>query len=127
VDRVGKEVTGIKVDDRVSGEGHITCGYCRNCRAGKRHLCRNAVGVGVNRSGAFAEYLSIPAVNAFHLPDKIENEIGAILDPFGNAAHTALSFSLVGTLGKAFGVNGGSVTGSTALIEYLRESAIPSV
>jgi threonine 3-dehydrogenase len=93
---IGSEVEGFEVGDRVSGEGHITCGHCRNCRAGRRHLCRNTVGVGVNRTGSFAEYLSIPAVNAFALPDSISDEMGAILDPFGNAAHTALSFDLVG-------------------------------
>src|SRR5690349_31413 len=93
---LGSEVRGFAVGDRVSGEGHITCGYCRNCRAGRRHLCRNTVGVGVNRPGAFAEYLVIPAVNAFPIPDDIPDEIAAILDPFGNAAHTALSFDLVG-------------------------------
>jgi len=96
VDQVGDEVTGIKVGDRVSGEGHITCGHCRNCRAGKRHLCRNTRGVGVDRDGCFAEYLVIPASNAFLLPGDIEDEIGSILDPFGNAAHTTLSFDLVG-------------------------------
>jgi threonine 3-dehydrogenase len=93
---LGSEVRGLKVDDRVSGEGHITCGHCRNCRAGRRHLCRNTVGVGVNRPGAFAEYLVIPADNAFKLPDAISNDIAAVLDPFGNAVHTALAFNLVG-------------------------------
>lgn len=93
---VGSHVRGFAVGDRVSGEGHITCGHCRNCRAGKRHLCRKTVGVGVNRSGAFAEYLQLPAENAFKLPPSIPDEIAAYLDPLGNAAHTALSFDLVG-------------------------------
>jgi threonine 3-dehydrogenase len=93
---MGQEVTGLKVGDRVSGEGHITCGFCRNCRAGRRHLCRNTQGVGVNRPGAFADYLVLPAFNAFKIPDDIPDDIAAILDPFGNAAHTALAFDLVG-------------------------------
>lgn len=96
IDAVGIEVKGFKVGDRVSGEGHITCGHCRNCRAGKRHLCRNTVGVGVNRAGAFADYLVIPADNAFKIPDDIPDDMAAIFDPFGNAAHTALSYDLVG-------------------------------
>ena len=93
---IGCEVEGFSIGDRVSGEGHITCGHCRNCRAGRRHLCRNTQGVGVNRAGAFAEYLAIPAVNAFKIPDNISDELAAIFDPFGNALHTALSFDLVG-------------------------------
>ena len=93
---LGSEVRGLRVGDRVSGEGHITCGHCRNCRAGRRHLCRNAIGVGVNRPGAFAEYLAIPAENAFKLPDSIGDDIASILDPFGNATHTALAFNMVG-------------------------------
>src|SRR5271170_7153595 len=93
---MGSEVRGLAVGDRVSGEGHITCGHCRNCRAGRRHLCRNTVGVGVNRPGAFAEFLVIPAFNAFRIPDDISDEMAAIFDPFGNATHTALSFNLVG-------------------------------
>lgn len=93
---MGQEVTGFKIGDRVSGEGHITCGHCRNCRAGRRHLCRNTIGVGVNRPGAFAEYLVIPAFNAFKIPDNISDDLAAIFDPFGNAVHTALSFDLVG-------------------------------
>ena len=96
VEAMGAEVRGLKIGQRVSGEGHIVCGHCRNCRAGRRHLCRNTVGVGVNRPGAFAEYLVIPAMNAFPIPDDIPDEIASILDPFGNAAHTALSFDLVG-------------------------------
>ena len=93
---VGQEVRGFKKGDRVSGEGHITCGHCRNCRAGRVHLCRNTVGVGVNRQGAFAEYLVIPAYNAFKIPDNISDDLAAIFDPFGNAVHTALSFNLTG-------------------------------
>jgi threonine 3-dehydrogenase len=93
---IGSEVAGFKVGDRVSGEGHITCGYCRNCRAGRRHLCRNSVGVGVNRQGAFAEYLAIPAGNAFKLSPAISDDVASILDPFGNATHTALAFNMVG-------------------------------
>jgi threonine 3-dehydrogenase len=93
---VGQEVRGFQPGDRVSGEGHITCGSCRNCRAGRRHLCRNTVGVGVNREGAFAEYLAIPAFNAFKIPDDISDELAAIFDPFGNATHTALSYDMVG-------------------------------
>jgi threonine 3-dehydrogenase len=96
VDQVGSSVTGYREGDRVSGEGHITCGHCRNCRAGHRHLCRNTQGVGVNRQGCFAEYLVIPAENAFKIPDSIPDEIASIFDPFGNATHTALSFDLVG-------------------------------
>jgi threonine 3-dehydrogenase len=93
---VGGEVVGFAAGDRVSGEGHITCGHCRNCRAGRRHLCRNTVGVGVNRPGCFAEYMVLPATNVFKLPVEISDEIASVLDPLGNATHAALSFDLVG-------------------------------
>lgn len=96
VAEVGQEVAGFEVGDRVSGEGHVTCGHCRNCRAGRRHLCRNTLGVGVNRAGCFADYLVIPASNAFKLPDAITDEIASVFDPFGNATHASLSFNLVG-------------------------------
>jgi len=92
----GVEVKGFNIGDRVSAEGHVTCGVCRNCRAGRRHLCMNTVGVGVNRAGAFADYLCVPAFNVFKLPDAISGEMASILDPLGNATHTALSFDLVG-------------------------------
>lgn len=92
----GSEVKGLVIGDRVSGEGHLTCGHCRNCRAGKRHLCRNTTGVGVNRSGCFAEYLVIPAGNAFKVHSSISDDVASMLDPLGNATHTALSFDLVG-------------------------------
>lgn len=93
---VGSAAAMFKVGQRVSGEGHIVCGFCRNCRAGRGHLCRNTVGVGVNRPGAFAEYLCIPERNVYPLPDDVSDEIAAIFDPFGNAVHTALSFDVVG-------------------------------
>lgn len=93
---IGQEVRGFQLGDRVSGEGHITCGHCRNCRGGRTHLCRNTQGVGVDRPGAFAEYLVIPAFNAFKIPDNISDDLAAIFDPLGNAVHTALSFDLVG-------------------------------
>ncbi|MBI4705876.1 MAG: L-threonine 3-dehydrogenase [Deltaproteobacteria bacterium] len=93
---LGSAVQGFAVGDRVSGEGHVTCGHCRNCRAGRRHLCRNTVGVGVNRPGCFAELLSLPAFNAFRVPEEIPDDVAAIFDPYGNAVHTALSFDLVG-------------------------------
>lgn len=92
----GIEVRGFEIGDRVSAEGHITCGVCRNCRAGRRHLCMNTVGVGVNRAGAFAEYIAVPAFNVFKSPDSISDDMASILDPLGNATHTALSFDLVG-------------------------------
>jgi threonine 3-dehydrogenase len=93
---LGSEVRGLEIGQRVSGEGHVTCGHCRNCRAGKRHLCRNTIGLGVNRTGSFAEYVSLPAVNIFPLPDAVTDDIASYLDPLGNAVHTALSFDLVG-------------------------------
>ncbi len=96
IEAIGSEVQGLKAGDRVSGEGHITCGHCRNCRAGRRHLCMNTRGVGVNRQGCFADYLVIPASNVFKLPDAVTDDIASILDPLGNATHTALSFDLVG-------------------------------
>ena len=93
---VGDHVDDLAVGDRVSAEGHITCGRCRNCRAGRRHLCRNTIGVGVQRDGAFAEYVAVPAFNVYPLPDHIDDDTGAVLDPLGNAVHTALTFDLVG-------------------------------
>lgn len=94
--KVGRNVKSFKVGDRVSGEGHITCGHCNECLTGKRVLCPNTLGVGVNRDGCFAEYLAIPAENAFHMPDEIPDEIASIFDPLGNAVHTALMFDLIG-------------------------------
>ena len=93
---VGKDVRHFKPGDRVSGEGHITCDTCRNCRAGLRHLCRKTRGIGVNRQGAFAEYVAIPASNGFLLPDEVDDDLASIFDPYGNAVHTAISFDLVG-------------------------------
>jgi threonine 3-dehydrogenase len=96
IEKVGSAVTGYKGGERVTGEGHLVCGHCRNCRAGKRHLCPNTTGVGVNRPGSFAEYLAIPSENVFPVPDSIPDEVVSIFDPYGNATHTVLSFDLVG-------------------------------
>lgn len=93
---LGSEARGLEVGWRVSGEGHITCGHCRNCRAGRRHFCHNHVGLGVTRDGAFAEYVTLPAENVFPIPEHISDDIGSVLDPLGNATHTALAFELVG-------------------------------
>ena len=96
IEEIGPGVTHYKPGDRVSGEGHITCGYCRNCRAGKRHLCHKTIGVGIQRAGAFAEYLVIPESNVWPIHDDIPSEIAAFFDPLGNAIHTALSYEMVG-------------------------------
>jgi threonine 3-dehydrogenase len=92
----GQNVVGFDIGDRVSGEGHIVCGVCRSCRAGRRHLCMNTIGVGVNRDGCFAEFLNLPVSNAVHLHPDIPSEIAAFMDPYGNATHATLSFNLVG-------------------------------
>ncbi len=96
VAEIGARVTKFKVGDRVSGEGHLTCGNCRHCRTGRRVLCPNTKGIGVNRDGCFAEYLCLPEENAFFVPDEIPDEVASIFDPLGNAVHTALMYDLVG-------------------------------
>lgn len=92
---MGSGVRNLKVGDRITGEGHLACGHCRNCRRGKLHVCENTVGIGVNINGAFAEYMALPAENVIKLDDRISDEIASIMDPFGNATHTALSFPLI--------------------------------
>lgn len=93
---IGREVKGMEIGQRVTGEGHITCGHCRNCRGGRRHLCRSTSGIGVNQPGAFAEYLALPAYNVFKLSDRVSDEQASFMDALGNGVHTALSFDLVG-------------------------------
>lgn len=93
---IGDGVSGLETGMRVSGEGHIVCNSCRNCRAGKRHLCPKTLGLGVHRNGAFAEYVTLPASNVFPLPDIVPDNVAAMFDPFGNAVHTALAFDCVG-------------------------------
>ncbi len=96
VESWGASVSGFEKGDVVSGEGHIVCGKCRNCRAGRRHLCRDTVGVGINRDGAFAEYISLPVSNVWYAGDAVPIDVLACFDPLGNAMHTALSFDVVG-------------------------------
>jgi len=96
IEELGDGVSGYAAGDRVSAEGHVVCGHCRNCRAGKPHLCPKTEGIGVNRNGAFAEYVVVPASNLWPIPDEIAPELAAFFDPFGNAAHCALQFDLVG-------------------------------
>lgn len=96
VAEMGVGVTGFEVGERVTGEGHIACGHCRNCRRGRKHVCENTIGIGVNRNGSFAEYVVVPASNVMKMNPAIPDEMLAIMDPFGNATHTALSWSLIG-------------------------------
>lgn len=93
---LGPGVAGYEVGQRVSAEGHIVCGHCRNCRGGRQHLCPNTIGIGVNRDGAFAEYVVMPATNLWPIPDGVPSELAAFFDPYGNAAHCALEFDVVG-------------------------------
>lgn len=95
---IGEDVPAgtVSLGDRVSGEGHVVCGHCRNCRAGRRHVCINTVGIGVNRDGAFADYVVLPASNAWIQPAWIDADLGAVFDPLGNATHTALQWPMVG-------------------------------
>ncbi len=96
VARVGAEVSEFKEGDRVTGEGHISCGHCRNCRRGRQHICENSIGIGVNTNGSFAEYVKVPAYNVMKVHPNISDEIASIMDPFGNATHTTLSFPIIG-------------------------------
>lgn len=96
VDKIGSNVHDFEPGDIVSGEGHVVCGRCRNCLAGRRHLCRDPKGIGVNRDGAFAEYLAIPVTNVWYCDPDIPTDVLTCFDPFGNAVHTALSYDLVG-------------------------------
>lgn len=93
---IGSEVSSVKEGDRVTGEGHIACGHCRNCRRGRQHICEKTVGIGVNIDGAFADYVVVPSNNVMKISPKIPDEIVTIMDPFGNATHTALSFPVIG-------------------------------
>ncbi len=93
---IGSNVNDFRVGDLVSGEGHVVCGRCRNCMAGRRHLCADTKGIGVNRTGAFAEYIALPMTNVWHHHAGVNRDVAAIFDPFGNAVHTALSFDVLG-------------------------------
>lgn len=93
---VGSEVDRVRVGERVTVEGHISCGFCRNCRRGRQHICDNTIGIGVQRDGGFAEYISVPDKNVLHIDVRIPDEILSIMDPLGNATHTALSFPMLG-------------------------------
>lgn len=93
---VGDNVKDFRPGDIVSGEGHVVCGHCRNCLAGRRHLCKDTQGIGVNRPGAFAEYIALPKTNVWYHDQSIDRDVQAIFDPYGNAVHTALSYSVLG-------------------------------
>jgi len=112
IDKMGAGVTNLKLGERVTGEGHLACGHCRNCRRGKEHVCENSVGIGVHIDGSFAEYVKVPAINVIPLDARIPDEWAAIMDPFGNATHTALSFPI---LGEDVLVTGSGLIGSMAV------------
>ena len=112
---VGSEVNRVKIGERVTVEGHISCGFCRNCRRGRQHICDNTIGIGVHRNGGFAEYISVPDKNVLHVDVSIPDEMMSIMDPLGNATHTALSFPLLGEDVLITG-NGGPIGAMAAAI-----------
>jgi threonine 3-dehydrogenase len=114
---VGSNVNDFKAGDLVSGEGHVVCGRCRNCMAGRRHLCAYTSGVGVNRPGAFAEYIALPMTNVWHHKDDVDREVASVFDPLGNAVHTALAFK---TLGEDVLITGAGPIGlmATAVVRH---------
>jgi threonine 3-dehydrogenase len=114
----GAEVDRVFVGDRVTVEGHISCGFCRNCRRGRQHICDHTVGIGVNRDGGFAEYISVPAKNVLHVDQRIPDEILSIMDPLGNATHTALSFPMIGEDVLITGVGGPIGSMAVAICKY---------
>jgi threonine 3-dehydrogenase len=114
----GAEVDRVFVGERVTVEGHISCGFCRNCRRGRQHICDHTVGIGVNRDGGFAEYISVPAKNVLHLDSRIPDDIMAIMDPLGNATHTALSFPMIGEDVLITGVGGPIGSMAVAICKY---------
>jgi threonine 3-dehydrogenase len=114
----GSEVSRVHIGERVTVEGHISCGFCRNCRRGRQHICDHTVGIGVNRDGGFAEYVSVPASNVLKLDDRISDELMSIMDPLGNATHTALSFPLLGEDVLITGIGGPIGSMAAAVCKY---------
>jgi len=114
----GSEVSRVFIGDRVTVEGHISCGFCRNCRRGRQHICDHTVGIGVNRDGGFAEYVSVPASNVLKVDDRISDELMSVMDPLGNATHTALSFPLLGEDVLITGIGGSIGAMATAVCKY---------
>ena len=115
---LGSEVHEVKIGERVTVEGHIACGHCRNCRRGRQHICDNTYGIGVHRDGGFAEYISVPVTNVLKIDERIPDEIVAIMDPLGNATHTALSFPLLGEDVIITGIGGPIGAMASAICKY---------
>ena len=114
----GSEVSRVYIGERVTVEGHISCGFCRNCRRGRQHICDHTVGIGVNRDGGFAEYVSVPASNVLKVDDRISDELMSVMDPLGNATHTALSFPLLGEDVLITGIGGPIGAMAAAVCKY---------
>ena len=114
----GSEVSRVHIGERVTVEGHISCGFCRNCRRGRQHICDHTVGIGVNRDGGFAEYVAVPASNVLKVDDRISDELMSVMDPLGNATHTALSFPLLGEDVLITGIGGPIGAMAAAVCKY---------
>lgn len=115
---LGSEVNQYKIGDRVTAEGHIACGHCRNCRRGRQHICDHTIGIGVQRNGGFAEFLAVPVGNVIKVDERIPDEIVSIMDPLGNACHTALSFPMVGEDVMITGIGGPIGSMATAICKF---------